>query len=420
VRYLPVLFSVAVYTANDSLAAAALDQMIAHAPSADTRAIYYVNALDTLLQFQRFAAARALMASIDAKGPAGSPEQLAAHGRYLRYLSSHADSSTQREIAHLLTLSKQTPDSNYYVFKHCVVAYNNLMLRATESAQDSVAIFDLAKQAKRVLAHFNKESDQVRSVFEHYIDWGRLPLDSVILELAPPWYTMFVVSDTMHTPLAPRLQADTWFPAPGHSAADTIFPVPGKVNLLCLGEEPVTDGWGMPLGYGTIHERGYNSAAGFAIRIRHLLSTYADRGVVLTMVRPIHGRDVYDSTGAPKAGVFHDVKDHAKTWQWYYQDYEQLPAAVAVQIQQRSWLPDRDGRAWHDSAPQYQQYIDLVTPLYTRGARQQPFPGRCTVVGRDGTIVYSDHEYGSGALELFMKRFMRDSSMPSIRASAHQ
>jgi hypothetical protein len=257
---------------------------------------------------------------------------------------------------------------------------------------DSVPI--LAAQAQRILRHYTK-ADQIRSLFDRYVDWEHLSSDSVIKELAPEWYTSQVSGHGR----APRLAADYWFPPPGSPAGDTVFPVPGKVNLICLGGAP----WD---GAGNFKEGlrlGYQQAK----TLRNWLSLYGDKGLVVTVVRKVMGYPLIVIGGYPlDHRMFFTTAAEAHFWQWYDQVYHQLPVTLAVQVQHTTqWLPSPDGRRLQVADIQFQQYIDSTTKGYDQGARSQlTNDGACTVIDRKGTILYGENgELGDGGVGPLLK-----------------
>ena len=214
--------------------------------------------------------------------------------------------------------------------------------------------------------------------------WRTLSLDQMMDSLAPAGYRTAFFSTG--SPLT--LTADYWFPAPGQRG-DTIRPVPGKVNLVCAGGEPTQ----ISSGANQNEERfdflgdGYGGYA-VAARIRRWLAAYGARGLVITLLHSVHGWS--RGAGVYTARLYTSPADEARHWQWYYQQFEQLPVTVGLQNQPDTlFLPAPDGRrmpidARHDHFP---TVAGIALPVDHGGV------GGCLIIGRDGRrIAYGQEQ----------------------------
>jgi hypothetical protein len=117
------------------------------------------------------------------------------------------------------------------------------------------------------------------------------------------------------------------------------------------------------------------------------LALYRANGLVVTVVRRATGYPQI-SSGRNAKRLFVAPTAEAQLWHWYDQVYHQLPVTVAVQVQHTTqWLPSPDRRRLELSDIQFQQYVDSTTPPEYR-ARLSAEDGACTVIGRNGTILY--------------------------------
>jgi hypothetical protein len=393
-RDLGDLFDLALHEQNDTLAQAVLAKLVAQAATPGARAAIWVFGLQSYLLFGRLVAAEAL-AQLDMHGAVVDSTPMMMHFLLGKYFDRNGDTvrfrrEIEKEIEHLPSDRNQ----DYFWARK---AFQDLMRLAAIGHPDSMPA--VAQQAQSVLKTYTVEAQvpdiskddrysrniSVDSVlqFTGYVPWDRLSLDSVIVQLAPAWYTY---RRKHGGAVAPRLQADYWFPAPGHPSSDTLRPVQGKIDLICLGGDMIDDRDvvfdGMPL------YSGYQQAA----HIRRWLSQYGAAGLEVTIVRPVSGWLVADHLQNSQYRLFQTFAEEAPLWRWYAQEYEQLPVTVAVQVRHDQWLPQPDGRRWSEPETQVYQYFvpekkQLALGKQFRNATGGP--GSCTIIGRDGVILYS-------------------------------
>ena len=216
-----------------------------------------------------------------------------------------------------------------------------------------------------------------------------LSVDTLIYKLAPWWYAHLRYDPR---PLAPKLRADFWWPAPGGSAADTVVPVPGKLNLICDGGLVTKD---------PEMVRSFNSQwTGYrqAFYLKRWQREYGAAGLSITLVRPATGwpkvKSIFDNGNALPYGVVKDSAEEAALWHWYDQGYHQLPVREAIKVvHTTTWFPQPDGRRQFLGEGKPNGYFDYIF----RNVEYRPDLGRehwgkddqsaCTLVGWDGTIL---------------------------------
>ena len=399
-RALGDLFNLALHEQNDSLAEAALDRLLAQATTPAVRNNTYLFGVRSYLYFGRLAAAQALLTQIDALGPTAREVQLAAHERMLDFYGNVGDTIHVRQEAEREIVQGRKRVAHEPRYGYVLDGYRALM--NLTGLQQSAALPALAVQAQRDLQQFTS-ADQEGLLPRDRGDWGAFPVDTLISRLAPEWYSMLRYGGGIP---ASRLQADYWFPAPGHAANDTIFPVPGKVNLICVGGFP-TDFWEAVFNHTPLYS-GYQQA----VHLQHWLARYGADGLVITLVRLIDGYPYVDLDvdGLSRYRFYQTPAEEARMWRWYDQVYHQLPLTLAVQVKRTTqWLPQPDGRRLSVSSPQYQQYVDAMTPYFNQGARATTENGSCTVISRDGRILHNDPggwgpgSGGSGDIDVMLR-----------------
>lgn len=396
---LGALFNLAIYEGDDTLALQALAKGVATHPKLQDELV--TTGIQTALQFGRPALAEAILKH--AETPAGWPgsshepittgARLQAYFQLRLYSTNTGDTVRARQInEHIATLAAQDTDKGEG-YPYVRGAYVYRMREATMMHVDSVTA--VARRAQAQLRQYG-ETDQVRTAFDRYVDWGALPVDSVIDHLAPDWYVSYR-QHWGHT-RSPQLTADYWFPAPGAAAGDTVFPVRGKVNIICTGGYPM-DSWQETFNHHMLGS-GYQQTT----QLKRWLSMYGSQGLTVAVVRSVreHGGSLFEIGREGRGAWPNDIlpvepAEAAKIWRWYDQTYHQLPVPVAIQtVHVTQWLPQPDGRVRDTSTMQYQRFIDLMTEGYDKGARISPYPGSCGVVDRDGFLIYAGNE-GAGA-----------------------
>ena len=382
-RELGDLFNLALHEQNDTLAQAVLTKLAAQDATPGARDSTWLFGMRSYLFFGRLAAAEVLMAQVDARGTAAQALQLMLHHRLGNYFNGNGDTVRfRRELERVLALGEQVPDKKFS-YGYAWTAYVNLMRLAALEHPDSMPA--VAQRAQRDLRRYS-DNDQGTTQFNKSINWGGLPLDSVIDKLAPEWYTYRRHSGGIP---APRLQADYWFPAPGRPSNDTIRPVRGKINLICHGGS-TTDFWQDVFNSKPLYS-GYQQAA----HIRRWLAQYGAAGLEVTIVRSVPGYERFDYQDLNTLRWFQTPTEEAQLWRWYAQEYEQLPVTVAVQVKKTdAWLPPPDGRRYQTDSIQFNQYFQGLHNEY--GPLVGEEPGACTVIGRDGVVLYSRPGQGGG------------------------
>ena len=378
------LFELALYAQNDTLAAAVLARLVA------VGRMTWEDGMHWYLDFGRLAAADALLAQVDAKGPTARPLQLLLHAtiahRYFRWIP--ADSSrVRKEDEHNLDLVHQIAARGELEFYPVWEAYQDLMRFAVLG--DTTQMAAIAWRAKRDLDTFagrisndNWTERELRQEVDPIIHTQSL--DTLLKLLTPDWYSEVRYGGR---PLAPRMQADAWFPAPGH-AADTVVPVAGKVNLICGGGE--LNNWP-----DLVYQPRMLTAWRQAANITHWLAQYGAAGLVVTIVRPADGSP---HTGGISTGDLEDwpwlktPAEEAAFWHWYDQIYHALPVTEAVvYVPTTVWLPQPDGRRMTIAEHRRNGYLDLVDMV----SGKDEYAGECVLVDRDGTILVNNIRNGN-------------------------
>ena len=403
-----ILFELAMYEQNDSLAREILK---AKGDGLQTEDWYWV--MQTMLTHGRQAAAEALMAQIDARGPSARNTQFLLH---LCLVDRNCSVDRTSWMVHdgdtvgfkagmdrVLQLGEEIP-VNAATFKHMIDAEEQMLSWAVQLAPDSLTA--VAARARHALARFDnvqgRDPWEERSFVKIHHAVAQ-STDAVVEVLAPPWFTFR--QRLKGSGVAPRLTADYWFPAPGHPANDTIRPAPGKVNLICAGAR---------LGDEGIRFEGAISPDQ-ARYIKDVVSRYGAAGLTVTLVQPAAGYQHYQYEGAGMFSqwrLFQTPAEEAQMWRWYAQTYEGLPVTVAVQIKHDTWL--QDGRRYTEGPIQFNalfpDFSEKLTPTagqdtivddarFVHPGEAEPAirsakrpgeaPGICTVIDRDGRIVWA-------------------------------
>ena len=370
------LFELALYAQNDTLAAAVLARLVA------AGRMTWENGMHWYLDFGRLAAADALLAQADAKGPSARSLQLLLHEAiahaYYRFIP--ADSSRARqEDERILDLVHHITARGEAEFGPTWNAYTDLMEFATLG--DTTQMATVAWRAKRDLDTFKGRisSDpwterELRQEVDPIIQTQSL--DTLLKYLTPSWYREIRYGGR---PLAPRMQADAWFPAPGHAAADTVAPVAGKVNLICGGGEPSDEPE-------DVFQHGVLTAWAQAAHIRDWLARYGSAGLVVTVVRAADGSPWIDY-GVQRTvswPMLQAPAEEAAFWHWYDQIYHALPVTEAVvDVPTTTWLPPPDERRMTIAEHRSNGYLDLVAQV----TEHRDVAGECVLVDRDGTVL---------------------------------
>lgn len=389
------LLQLAMFEQNDQLAVAVLNRLATGA----NRDRYLKNEVALFLSLGRLGAARKVVAHVDALGPSAATIQEGLHDLLRHYGSQEQDTLQVRHEAERVIangLKRQNVAADHWDVS---VGYEDLMALAAQYGTDA-NVKTVAERAHRDLGQFRLE-DQTECRAQPQLwmcaDWASMSIDSVIRHLAPGWYTGIHYGGRK----APPLHADTWIPAPGHQLSDTIIPAPGKITLICTAGQ-IND-------YPGVYERSnYNRKFYLAIAgrqasdIRKWVTLYGSSGLVVTLVHP--------NTGSVEVGhddnfweLFLDTSSVVGFWHWYDQVFHQLPIPIAIQnVVTTAWLPEPDGRRLTDQPPQIANYMFLRDHRYFGEKENETLDightedwnknyGVCTVVGRDGTILYTSN-----------------------------
>ena len=381
-RDLGDLFDLALHEQNDTLTQRTLDKLAAQARNPNDRTDTWSSGMHSYLAFGRLAAAEALLRQIDASDLSDRTLQVELHRLVGNYFGRAGDTVRyHQELARMVTLGGQLARKDIG-YPYVRMGYKGLMRLMALEHLDSIP--SLARLAQHDLSQYSK-ADQVTTPLDRFVDWGHIPLDSVIEELAPEWYTYRRQHGAAP---APRLQADYWFPPPGRPKSDTIRPVQGKINLMCQGGMP-TDYWQNVFNHIPLFS-AYQQAA----HIKRWLEEYGAAGLEVTIVRSAPGYTILDFQNLNTWRLFTASTEEAQLWRWYAQDYEQLPVTVAVQVKKtEAWLPSPDGRRWQDAKTQFPMYFAGLVRDYGPNVGEEP--GSCTIIGRNGSVLYSTAGGGS-------------------------
>ena len=389
VSALPFLIELAVDAGADTVALAASLRDAASAP--DTahaiRALAWAEQLFLEAAPARVALAETVATRLDALGPSMVAAQMDAHETLLDFwLAARNYARAAPEAERLLAARHRvaglvlTPDSGT-VDPSVLKAYRALMARAFWARTDSLRA--IARRAQADIRQLLVDPKQ-EPVFAKL---SKMPLDSLVLELAPSLYGAVT---RLQSPSPPEhigcwgqqgahdcqhlqgrelipLQADAWFPAAG---VDTMQPVPGKVTLAVGAAAWCT------MAYQVGDEE--HCFAPIATAIRRWLARYSPAGLTVTVVIATSEQTLMDGSVVPA--------QFAARARWYFQDYLRLPVTVAVENTQYLYLPPPDGRREPGNLTQFRKY---------GGPASDGINGRMLLFGRDRRVLYSNwHPYG--------------------------
>ena len=341
---LPSLFQLAVLAQADSLAQAIVAARVARAPTPAAKLQLWREALEIELEAQppRRAAAQAMIAKLDQQLAGDMPAQIALHQELLVHDAEGQDTAGVRREAERMIALVDTQSvvhaSDYGLLRE---AYRELYTLTFFEHPDSMAVLEARERA--TLTRLMTPALHLEILHQ----WGHKTDDMTVQQvlalqlkdLVPTWITRLPTPQT--PPL--RIHGDYWFPAPGQPARDTVRPVRGKVNLVCVGGFPDL----------TTHYDDRNGGR-FALGLRRWLAHYGPQGAIVTMVAIVS-----DSTGNTLGEFAPTAAQAAQFWRWYYQDYEQLPVAVAVQVRPQGWVTMPDGRRlWEGRTVQWDNIAD--------------------------------------------------------------
>lgn len=333
VQELPLLFELALFAQQDSIAHAILIRQLAAVSTDSARTRLLQTALDTYLAAApaRVAAAESLIGRVDAPGHSadGARLWLQLHDYLLAFWRQRLDEvPLQQEAEQIIGFvhagrAAVLPASAWRT--PLMDAYQALMTLAYVAHPDApdTGMLAVAQRAKD--------------------DLGRIPLDTVVLhgakQLHPPriirvgrdtvqllgemWQAMslqqvmerlrpdgsLTLSDSSRH--QPPIQAAFWFPV----GPDTLRPLPGVVSLE----------YDIPAGCLTDYEMplwGQEACAAPMVQLQQWQQAYGVAGLRITVVSALHGHALYSGPESPA--------EEAHAIAWYVRDYWHLPVTVAV------------------------------------------------------------------------------------------
>lgn len=376
---LPQLFSIALILRDDTLALRALSKRISRAVTAEEASairlsalvsllgleyIVYPSSLDGLSRPPLLAAAHRVMGDL-AKDPSFA-KRAQMHDILLRFCETQdsldAVTRAARDLLAVLHAAPRGAIASDSVWIYSTRAYRALLDVAFLT--DPNAVTAIAEQVKRDSLEIwdeqrqqNRRADQITT--GHVID-----LLSVLGTDRDPAKRRAV----------PPLQAAFLFP----NGRDTTAPVPGKVTVFITG-----------------------GGAQIADRVRQWLARYEKDGLVVTVVEATDDTAAY--WAKERYGVIRGPLTPAAAAEqirWYYQDYEQLPVTVAVQLHKIRFTAWPDGRRMRTGKSQFEDWMHLSN-LVPRLA-----PGSMLVVGRDGKELLSWNGLNRISATITMDRFL--------------
>jgi hypothetical protein len=376
-RDLPILFELALYAQNDSLARAVAERWD---DPGDAVGLY--------LDFDFMPAAEAVVAQVDARGPSARREQILMHDQLLvGFELLHDTAGLRREIGRVLILARTLRAYHDQMIARFVrQAYQTDMDFNALAHPDSLPI--LAEQEQQDLRNYSPVDTVKWNNWENY---GHMTTAQLLDRDAPRWY----FQQWQHTyPSVPRLHADYVFPPPGGS--DTVLPVPGKINLICSGGGIAGDPqyWARANTHAFTESSSYKSDDFWqAKNLRRWLALYGGAGLAVTIVREAVGWAYSSVPHSPSIVYFPSPAAEARAWQWYEQVYDSLPVTVAVQVIHAHRLPLPDER-WVE--PDTGQFVHaFLTAPYVTSNRLGNF-NQCTVIGRDGDQLFQTGQTPTG------------------------
>lgn len=374
------LLDLALQTQNVQRVQALLDTLLTLAPTPDDRSTLYTTVASQWLRAGHQAAAQSLIARVDALGAQDRVAQIGLHNVLFDYYKKIWNlPAAQREAEHALALVRTLEGLSKERFWQIKGGYGQLFyVLDLQHVSDSV-VDSVARQAQDDLKRFPIQPEAGGKGND--MNWGILPLDTVISELSPKWYNMMRYKNQLNAgntdrkiglPV-PRVTADVWIPAPGHATSDTVFPVRGRINLICF------NAWRM------------------ARDIRRWRDLYGSDSLVILSVDDVTGF-YHERVDAPQvSGVFATFADAVNAERWHVQTYESLPIPMAVQQVQYAWTPAPDRYRWGSSAIPFQRYM----PYVGDSERGRYNLAGCAIVGRQGELVFNGTD--ADALDVFGK-----------------
>ena len=393
------LFLLALYEQNDSLAQAILSQQLKQGRSFQTvdqanlsefgfaivgggsEADVREGVIMQLFALGRYAAAKALLAQVDTHEQDAFELRCRLHWQVVEFLRMmHTDSAQMIHEDSVLIQLGTAPAARAFGYGFTLNAYQDLLRVAVQGDTSQLAV--LMQSAKRQLGAFTQNQQRVFLSFV-VTDWQTPGLSEAQKKLLlPVWYRWRQVHGENRR--APRVQADFWFPAPGHTPQDTVIPVPGKINLICGGGRPTED----RINNGDRIPDEMTTAYDEMVHLKRWLAQYGRAGLTVTIVRAaVGGPWIYQDNRVTRDVFVNDSAHEAGFWHWYDQEYHQLPVTEGVVVlHTTARLPAPDNRRTHVVQALDNDYFNLLE--YIDNPYGSPEWGACTLVDRDGTILY--------------------------------
>jgi hypothetical protein len=380
-RTLRAVFTLALWSDQDSRARVALERRLTLATTPAARALVLREATEAYLAVPpgRVTAAAEVLAQFDALGPTTAAARLWAYQALLDYAWKRFDEPLLRKTAErIIALGQAGPlDSIRYDYLPIIRAYRALGELAYLQAPDSVTA--VAARAKQDLGRFPPASQfppgkqfhdlslemiNYRTAQVQAVRLALLPFDAVLYADAPP----------------PPVTATYWIPRPPSG-----WP-PGRPAVVIYGGP-------LPNGCARSDEWIFNPVGNHGLcdplytTLPHWFARYGDR-LSVTLVAQTAGRAVRSGIVSPAA--------EADSLGWFFREHLELPVTVGVVTSSVRVLPAPDGRQFRTDTTFY-------------GPQTGPH-GQTPVVllyGARGELVFKGDNMWSPVLQRLIEREVR-------------
>jgi hypothetical protein len=320
---LDLLFTLALYANDDSLAHATWERRVAAATTDSARAEILSETLQGYLAAEpaRLSATADVVDRLDALGPSALMARLRARYALQTFCLTAGQWACLRHAAEQsVTLAQDLPTAAFSAGGSYVTwaAFQAIARQMMLHAPDSVPV--LAKRLRQFAT---------RPGYAHYLQQCNPRSAGCLTMLAGPprpfdlLAALDLGSDTARRTVAPQVQAAYWFPAAGR---DTVHPAPGMVSIVVQVPANCFVWIGLIEGY---CDHVYAA-------VRSWLATYGAEHVDVTMVvTPVRGQFEDDPMSSA---------DAARRVRWFFQTHLRLPVTVAVRpapVEQQMPAPDR-------------------------------------------------------------------------------
>jgi hypothetical protein len=348
---LPLLFDLALFAGNDSMAHAVLARLVDLAPTSAEKHQVLISYIDRYLNAEpaRVAAADSIVAQMDKLGESGLPERLGAHYALLHFygVSHYSSRLVRREAEQVITLLESMTAPELRHVETLSGAYSNLMLWAWLNYPDSMPV--IARRYQQDLRRPAVQSAMKKICLDEkkaqICELASASIDTIMKAMLP-------TGVHQSQQIAPPLHADFWFPGPGR---DTVQPAPGVVSVVIT-----------TYLNNCINTPG--SCQEYLDRLRRFVERYKSSGMSITMLVNARG---YRLGGDP--GPADSV---AQSYRLYLQDYLKWPVTVAVRTVKVTYkMPAPDGRIFYaggfsDGGTKYRDVYDSNAVVMTDRDRQ--------------------------------------------------